>query len=78
MLNDININLTTYMQLLTNSIIKDKQILTITAKKILMLPEHKFLHEKLKEKYPERQLESMYLEEFCFKKKKNNFNIYLN
>ncbi|CAF4916752.1 unnamed protein product, partial [Rotaria magnacalcarata] len=53
-LNDINIDLTTYMQLLCNSIIKDKQILTNTAKQILMLPEHKFLCEKLKEKYPER------------------------
>ncbi|CAF4680863.1 unnamed protein product, partial [Rotaria sp. Silwood2] len=56
-LNDINIDLTAYMQLLANSTIKDKQILTNTAKQILMLPEHKFLYEKLKEKYPERQLE---------------------
>ncbi|CAF2102840.1 unnamed protein product [Rotaria magnacalcarata] len=57
-LNDINIDLTTYMHLLCNSIIKDKQILTNTAKQILMLPEHKFLCEKLKEKYPERHLEN--------------------
>ncbi|CAF3450604.1 unnamed protein product [Rotaria socialis] len=57
-LNDINIDLTTYMQLLCNSIIKDKQILTNIAKQILKLPEHKFLYEKLKEKYPERQLEN--------------------
>ncbi|CAF4169956.1 unnamed protein product [Adineta steineri] len=45
------------MQLLTNSIIKEKQVLTTTGKQILMLPEHKFLYEKLIEKYPERQLE---------------------
>ncbi|CAF4122533.1 unnamed protein product [Adineta steineri] len=57
LLNDINIDLTTYIQLLTNSIIKEKQVLTTIGKQILMLPEHKFLYEKLNEKYPERQLE---------------------
>ncbi|CAF3129255.1 unnamed protein product [Rotaria sp. Silwood2] len=67
-LNDINIDLTAYMQLLANSTIKDKQILTNTAKQILMLPEHKFLYEKLKEKYPERQLEGMYFQQFFIRK----------
>jgi hypothetical protein len=57
---DSKTDLTTYMLSLSNSIIKDKQILTTNGKEVLMLPEHKFLYEKLKDKYPERQLDSMY------------------
>ncbi len=58
-LNDINLDLPSYMPLLTNSIIKDKQILTITGKQVLLLPEHKFLCEKLKEQYPDRHIDGM-------------------
>ncbi|CAF3345808.1 unnamed protein product, partial [Rotaria socialis] len=57
-LNDINIDLTIYMQLLANSTIKDIQIITVTAKQLLMLPEHKSLYDKLKQKYPERHFEN--------------------
>jgi len=57
---DLKMNLTSYMSLLTNCIIKDKQILTTNGKQILFLPEHKFLYENLKQKYPERDLNGTY------------------
>ena len=60
MFNDITMDLESYMLIFSNSIIKDKQILTITCKQILMLPEHKRLYENLKEKYPELNLNSRY------------------
>lgn len=68
MLNDINTDLTTYMQLLSKSIIKEKQILTTTGKQILMLPEHRFLYEKLKQQYPDLQFESMSFLQFFIRK----------
>lgn len=59
-LSDSNMDLAGYMELLTKSIIKDKQVLTSRGKEILILPEHKLLYEKLKEKYSQHQIQSMY------------------
>ncbi|CAF4422519.1 unnamed protein product, partial [Adineta steineri] len=39
-LKDAKLNLTTYMSVLSNSIIKDKQTLTINGKQVLLLSEH--------------------------------------
>jgi hypothetical protein len=58
LLNDINIDLDGYHNLLTNSIIKEKQILTPAGKEILMLPEHRILIQMLNEKYPEHHIDS--------------------
>ena len=60
MFTDVKMNITSYMSILTNCIIKDKQILTTNGKQILLLPEHKLLYENLKRKYPERNLNGMY------------------
>jgi hypothetical protein len=57
---DVKMDLTSYMSILTNCIIKDKQILTTNGKQILLLPEHKLLYENLKQKYPERNLNGMH------------------
>ena len=54
MLTDVKMNLTSYMSILIESVIKDKQILTKIGKEILLLPEHHLLYEHLKNKYPER------------------------
>lgn len=58
---EIKLNLATYMALLCNTIIKEKQILTKAGIEVLMLPEHYQIYEYLKTKYPERNLESMYI-----------------
>ncbi|CAF4822880.1 unnamed protein product [Rotaria sp. Silwood1] len=55
---DVNMNLTTYMSILTGSIIKEKQTLTKTGKEILLQPEHNILYNSLKQKYPEHFIES--------------------
>jgi hypothetical protein len=59
-LSDVKMDRTSYMLILTNSIIKQKQILTTSGKEILKLPEHHLLREQLKNKYPDRQFDSMY------------------
>ncbi len=59
-LNDVKLNLNTYMTMLCNSTIKDKQILTTNGTQMLLLPEHKLLLEILIKKYPERNLNSKY------------------
>jgi len=46
-LNDVKLNLNTYMTMLCNSTIKDKQILTTNGTQMLLLPEHKLLFENL-------------------------------
>jgi hypothetical protein len=56
-LNDINLNLNSYITILCNSIIKEKQVLTPAAKDLLLSPEHNLLYQHLKEKYPERHLD---------------------
>ena len=56
---EIKMNLTNYMLTLTNSVIKEKQILTMNGIQMLMLPEHKFLCENLKRKYPNLNLNGM-------------------
>ncbi|CAF4099147.1 unnamed protein product [Rotaria sordida] len=53
-------DLQSYMTILSNSIIKQKQVLTVIGKQILTLPEHQLLYENLKRKYPERNLDSSY------------------
>jgi len=63
MLTNLNMDLTTYMNTLNNSIIKEKQILTTIGKHMLLLNEHKVLYENLKTKYPERNLGTIY----CYK-----------
>ncbi len=63
MLTNLNIDLTTYMNILNNSTIKEKQILTTIGKHMLLLNEHKVLYENLKTKYPERNLGTIY----CYK-----------
>jgi len=60
LLTEVKLDLTSYMLILCNSIIKDKQILTANAIQMLLLPEHKLLYESLKQKYPDRKLDSMY------------------
>ncbi len=59
-LSDVKMDRTSYMLILTNSIIKEKQILTTSGKEILNLPEHHLLREQLKNKYPDREFDSMY------------------
>lgn len=49
---EVKMDLNSYKLILTNSIIKDKQIITTNGIQMLMLPEHKFLCENLKNKYP--------------------------
>ena len=56
---DVKINLQNYMTILSNSVIKRKQVLTMIGKQILKLLEHQLLYENLKQKYPERNLDSM-------------------
>ncbi|CAF1086183.1 unnamed protein product, partial [Rotaria sordida] len=58
-LNDLNLNLATYMTILCNSTIKEKQVLTSAGKDLLLLPEHNVLLQHLKEKYPERHLDGI-------------------
>lgn len=55
-LNDLNLNLTSYMNILSNCIIKEKQVLTQLGKDLLLLPEDKMLYQHLQQKYPERHL----------------------
>ncbi|CAF3683536.1 unnamed protein product [Rotaria sp. Silwood1] len=54
---EVKLNLTTYMSMLCNSHIKDKQVLTANGKQMLLLPEHKLLYEHLKRKYPDRNFD---------------------
>ena len=61
MFSGITMDLESYMLIFSNSVIKDKHILTITCKQILMLPEHKPLYGNLKEKYPELNLNNRHL-----------------
>ena len=61
MLNDVQMDLTSYMTILNNSIIKEKQVLTTTGMNILMLPEHRSLLQQLKRKYPDRFMNGTYL-----------------
>ena len=56
---DVKMNLQNYMTILSNSVIKRKQVLTMIGKQILKLPEHQLLYENLKRRYPERNLASM-------------------
>ncbi|CAF2961565.1 unnamed protein product [Rotaria sp. Silwood2] len=65
MLADIKMNVETYMTSFSNSILKEKQILTTTGKQILRLPEHKILYENSKIKYPERNLDHEVRELSC-------------
>lgn len=58
LLAEVKMDLSTYMQTLCNSVIKEKQILTPNALEILLHPEHKLLHENLKRKYPNRNFTS--------------------
>ncbi|CAF2876653.1 unnamed protein product, partial [Rotaria sp. Silwood2] len=51
---DVKMDLQSYMTILSNSVIKEKHVLTMIGKQILMLPEHRLLYENLKQKYPER------------------------
>ena len=66
MFSDIIMDLESYMLTFSNSIIKNKQLLTITCKQILMLPEHKPLYENLKQKYPELNLNRRYFIKIAF------------
>jgi hypothetical protein len=72
MLNDTKMDLTTYMSLLCNSVIKDKQILTTSAQEILMLPEHTRLYECLKKNYSKHIPNSKY---FVINKNNSIINI---
>ncbi|CAF4938783.1 unnamed protein product [Rotaria sp. Silwood1] len=58
--NDAEMDLQSYMITLSNSIIKQKQVLTMNGKQVLMLPEHQLLYENLKRKYPERNLDDIH------------------
>lgn len=57
---EAKLDLTSYMLILTNSVIKDKQILTTNGIEMLMLPEHKFLCKDLIKKYPNLNLNRTY------------------
>lgn len=58
---DINMNLTTYMTILNNSILKEKHTITQAGKEMLQQSEHEFLYNALKNKYPEQFIESKLL-----------------
>ena len=60
-LNDLQLNQITYASMLYESVIKDKHILTALGREILLLPEHKGLLEHLKRKYPDRNLDRMFI-----------------
>lgn len=55
-LNDLNLNLSSYTNILCTCVIKEKQQLTLTGKELIGSPEHTFLYHYLNEKYPERRL----------------------
>ncbi|CAF3978277.1 unnamed protein product, partial [Rotaria sordida] len=57
LLTEIKMDLANYMVILCNSSIKDKQILTTNGIEMLLLPEHKLLHENLKKNYPDRNFD---------------------
>lgn len=59
-LNDSKSDLKTYMTNLNNSTIKQKQILTNDSMQVLLQSDNKSLFNNLKQKYPERFLNSMY------------------
>ncbi|CAF1253382.1 unnamed protein product [Adineta ricciae] len=54
-LNDLNLDLPSYMSILCTCVIKEKQVLTLAAKELLISPEHTFLFHYLNERYPERR-----------------------
>ncbi|CAF1665201.1 unnamed protein product [Adineta ricciae] len=54
-LNDLNLNLSSYMNILCTCVIKEKQVLTLAGKELLISPEHTFLFHYLNERYPERR-----------------------
>ncbi|CAF2942055.1 unnamed protein product [Rotaria sp. Silwood2] len=60
LLTEIKMDLTSYMIILCNSSIKDKQILTTNGIQMLLLPEHKQLYENLKKNYPNHNFD-MYI-----------------
>lgn len=59
LLSESKIDLNSYMLILSNSMIKDKHVLTNIGMEMLILPEHKLLYENLKKKYPNRNLDRM-------------------
>ncbi|CAF3548944.1 unnamed protein product [Rotaria sp. Silwood2] len=60
LLTEIKMDLTSYMIILCNSSIKDKQILTTNGIQMLLIPEHKKLYENLKKNYPNHNFD-MYI-----------------
>lgn len=60
MLQHAKMDLQIYMTNLNNTTIKEKQILTNDAMQVLLQSENKPLFNNLKQKYPERFLDSMY------------------